>query len=226
MFCKHCGTPCNDDAKFCKGCGAPLQDAPQAPAAAPAAAPASAPAAININTIADGIKKYMTFILVGIAVLALIFAILNIFNTYDVTATDSFGDEKESSSGPVKDLFDEEADGEFTMALIGNILFGVANLAIAAVGVLYFLQKNNNIDIYNKYVTKVVKDETPAFLIGVVGAAAALVQIIFYALCKQESSFFGAEITMTIAAHWTTWVALFLYAALAAVDKFLLNKKN
>lgn len=220
MFCKNCGSPCNDDAKFCKNCGTALQEAPQA---APAAA---APATVNLNSVTAAIKKYMTFILVGIAVLALILSIMNLFSTFDVAATVSAGDEKETESGPIKDMFEDETDGAFTMALIGNILFGISNLAIAAVGVLYFLQKNFNIDIYNKFVTKVIKDETPAFMIGVVGAGAALIQIIFYALCKYEYSFWGFEVAVTIAAHWTTWVALFLYAALAAADKFLLNKKN
>ena len=227
MFCKQCGTACDDGAKFCKGCGAPLQADSQAPVAAPVAAPAAAPASLNVNGIVDAVKKYMAIIIVVIAALALILSIMNLFNTYDVTATAKAGGEKMSNSVPIKDVFEsEETDGAFTLALIGNIFFGVANLAIAAVGVLYFLQKTNNIDIYNKYVTTYIKRENPLFMMGVIGAASALIQIITYALCKYEQSYWTATITTTIANHWTTWVALFVYALLAVADKFLLSKKN
>jgi len=226
MFCKNCGAQIADGAKFCGVCGASQAEtaAPAAPAAPanPNSASASAGAAINLGSLAEKIKVYTKFILLGIVVFALILSIMNLFSTYDVKGTYSLGGQKVSESGPVKELFEKEFDGKFTMVLIGNILFGLVNLAIAAVSVLYFLKDNNNNDLYDKFVAKYTKGMNPLFLIGAAGAATALLQIICYAVCKM--SMMGAK--FTVAAHWTTWVALFLYAGCAVLDKFVLNKKQ
>jgi hypothetical protein len=229
MFCKQCGAAHDETKLFCTQCGASLQDE----AAAPTPAPATAPASDKLTMLTAYIKKYLTFIMVGIAALALILSIMNLFNTYDVSATMSYGGEKQTSSGPVADIFESDDDGKYTMALIGNILFGVANLAIAVVAGLFFAQKQFNVNVYDKYIapyiakiTKITKSATALFAIGAIGGATALLQIIAYAICTQKMSFFGASITVSVAAHWTTWVALFLYAILAVADKFLLSKEK
>ena len=95
MFCKNCGAQISDDAKFCGVCGTSQVEtaAPVAPAAPtnPNSASASAGAAINLGSLAETIKVYTKFILLGIVVFALILSIMNIFNTYDVKVTASFG---------------------------------------------------------------------------------------------------------------------------------------
>lgn len=230
MFCKNCGAQIADNAKFCGVCGASQAEtaapvAPAAPAAPvnPNSASASAGAAINLGSLADKIKVYTKFILLGIVVFALILSIMNLFNTYDVKVTASLGGMKQSLTQPVKNLFEKEADGKFTLILIGNILFGLANLAIAAVSVLYFLKDNNNNDLYDKFVAKYTKGMTPLFLIGIVGAGSALIDVLCYLLCKATIE---GVVKYTAAAHWTTWVALFLYAGCAALDFFVLNPKK
>lgn len=169
----------------------------------------------------ETIKKYMPIIIAVVAVFALVLTILNIFNTYDVRATVKVSGEKESSTGPIKDLF-EGADGEFTMAKIANILFGISNLAILAFAVLYVLDAFKIADIYSKFVAKLVKGMNPAFVIGAFGAAMAFVKILFTAMSVYKESIFGVTMKVSIGAHWTTWVALFLYAIIAVADKFLL----
>ena len=218
MFCKFCGKPCDDGTKFCPSCGANLTEAP---ASARAAAPVAAPAGDIVATV----KKYLAFILAGVAVLALIFSILNIFSTYEVTAIAKLGDESMESSGPIAELFDEAADGKFTMALIGNLIFGFANLAIAAVAGLFFAEKQFGVNIYGQFIAPIIKANEPTFLIGAVGAGTALFQIIAYALCTQTEKVFGQTVSMSICNHWTTWVALVIFAGLAVADKLLLNKK-
>lgn len=219
MFCKNCGAQISDGAKFCGVCGASQQDAPQAAPVNPNAASASAPAALNLGAI--NIKAYLKYILVGIAVLSLIFAIMNIFSTYDVKATISAGGQKLHNSASLKDLNDA-FDGKFTMASVGNILFGIVNLVIAAVAILYFLKENNNMDLYDKYIAKYTKGASALFVVGALGAAGALLQIVLYMICKAKAM--GASVS--IANNWTTWFALILYAACAVVDKFVLNKKQ
>ena len=151
----------------------------------------------------------------------MVLTILNIFNTYDVRATVKAGGEKQSETGPIKDLFDG-ADGEFTMAKIANVLFGVSNLAILAYAVLYLLDAFKIADVYTKFVAKFVKGMNPAFVMGAFGAAMDIVKILFTAMSVYKESFMGFTMKISIGAHWTTWVALFVYAILAVADKFLL----
>ena len=223
MFCKNCGAQISDNAKFCGVCGASqAETAAPATTAAPAnsnSASASAGAAINLGAI--NLKDIVKYIAVGVAVLALIFAIMNIFSTYDVKATISALGQKGHVSYSLKEL-NKMTDGKFTMASVGNILFGIVNLVIVAVGVLYFLKENNKMDLYDKYIAKYTKGKSALFVVGVLGAAGALLQIVLYMLCKAKSM--GAS--MTIGNHWTTWFALFLYAGCAALDFFVLNPKK
>lgn len=218
MFCKNCGAQISDDAKFCGVCGTAQSEtaAPVIPAN-PNSASASAGAAITPGAI--NLKDIVKYIATGVAVLALIFAIMNIFNTYEIKlSAGSWG----STKMDVADLFEKELDGKFTLILIANILFGLANLAVAAISVLYFLKENKKMDLYDKYIAKYTKGQSALFSVGVLGAAAALVQIILYAVCK--ANVYG--IKYTVAVHWTTWFALILYAGCAVLDKFVLNKKQ
>ena len=217
MICNSCGKTNPEGSKFCKHCGSAITAAP-APAAAPAAS-------FSLSSIGDAVKKYMHLIIVAMTVFALILAILNLFNTYEIPATVSFDGESETNYGDVADLFESDDDGKYALALIGNVLMGVASLVIVIVGALYTLKKFNNTGLYDQFVAKIVKGSDPFFFIGIVGAVVALIQIIFYACCTQTAEFFGEKLTASIGVHWTTWVALVLYGLMAAADKFLLNKK-
>ncbi len=228
MFCKNCGAQLTDGTKFCSSCGTPV-DAPAQPVAPvqteapvqPVAAPQASNANFDLGALVATIKKYIPIIIACLAVFALILSIINIFNLYDVSATMSMGEESQSSSGPVSDIIGEDG---FALVLVGNILFGVANLVIAAMGILYFIKKFG-VNVYDMIVGKIVKAESPLFMMCVIGAAIALIQILFYAFSGESQSMFGYEISVSVSANWTTWVAMFLYAIVGAADKFLISKK-
>ena len=231
MFCRNCGTQMTDDAKFCANCGTPVA-APVAPAA-PAApvqeapvqqapvqeAPAQqAPAKAPANDIAATIKGYMHYIVGGVAVVALILGILNLFGLYNVSI--SWGGYT-LGSGSVSDLYDGS-----TMLMIGNILYGLVSLAIAGVGALYFMKKQMNNDLYDKFIgknvnsilAKLVDGDGIATLIGAVGGVVAILQWIFFMTAGSG----GASVSM----HFTSWIMLIVYVALFCCDMFWLNKKQ
>ena len=212
MFCPKCGTQCADNAKFCISCGNPMPNSDQP---APQTTP-KAPASFEAT-----LKQNMKYVMLGIAILAIILCVMHTFSLFDVSATISYNGNDKSSSGPVSDLIES---GEKPLILIGNLLFGLSNLAIAALGILYFLKENNNIDLYDKIYAKRIK-LSPLFLMGVVGASAALLQILFYMMSGESESVFGYTVSASISAHWTTWIMLFVFAGLAVLDKLVLNKK-
>lgn len=222
MFCKNCGAQLNDGTKFCSNCGTAIdaQAQPVAPVQYDApvqSAPQTSNANFDLGAFVATVKKYIPIIVACLAVFALVLSIINIFNLYDVSITVSFGGESRSESGPVSELIGEDG---YASVLIGNILFGVVNLVIAAIGVLYFIKKFG-VNVYDITVARIIKGASPLFWMCVIGAAAALLQIILYAFSGQ--SLFGA--TLSVGANWTTWVAMFLYAIIGAADLFVINKK-
>ena len=114
-------------------------------------------------------------------------------------------------SGPMSQI-----DGNF-MGVLGNILFGLINLVIGAVGILYFLKNQMNMPYYDNFVVKFLKVKEPAFLMGVAGAVGALVKFVCYKLVDVGPT--------SLNVHWITWVLLVVYVVLAVVDKFVVNKK-
>lgn len=193
MFCPKCGAQCADDAVFCGSCGNSLKADAQKPAAA----------AQNVD-VAATLKKNMSYIMVAIGAVAALLGLLIIFGVFEPSVT-IWG---QTISIPMSQI-----DGNF-MGILGNILFGLINLVIGAVGILYFLKNQMNMPYYDNFVAKFLKVKEPAFLMGVAGAAGALVQFLCYKL-----------IDGSLNVHWITWVLLVVYAALAVVDKFVLNKK-
>lgn len=193
MFCPKCGAQCADGATFCGSCGNNLQAAPQQ----------SAPAGQPVD-IAVAVKKNMSYIMVAIGAVAALLGLLIIFGVFEPSVT-IWG---QTISIPMSQI-----DGNF-MGILGNILFGLINLVIGAVGILYFLKNQMNMPYYDNFVAKYLKVKEPAFLMGVAGAAGALVQFLCYKLVDGSLNI-----------HWITWVLLVVYAALAVVDKFVLNKK-
>ena len=234
MFCRNCGTQMADDSKFCANCGTPVA-APAAPVepAAPATpvqeapvqqpvqetpaqpAPAKAPANDAIATV----KGILHYIAGGVAVLALIFGIMNLFGLYSVTAS-YMG---MSASGAISDLYEGS-----TALLIGNILYGLGSLVVAAIGALYFLKKQMNNDLYDKfvakytgtYLAKLVDGEGIAALLGAVGGVFGILQLFFFLVADPHG--IGASVSM----HFTSWVMLIVYVALFCGDMFWLGKKQ
>lgn len=204
MFCPHCGAQCEDGARFCVTCGKSIDNAAPAAPAAPA------------QPLANGINV-MSFIPLGLAILALIVAIMNIFNTYDVSATISGYGRSTSTSGSVADLV---KSGEYPMIMIGNLLFGLVSLAVAAIGIMVFLKENKFVPALDGVVEKLPMP--PLFLMGAAGAGAAVVQFVFYLLSSKNT--FG--VSTTISVHWITWVMLVVCAGAAVVDKMGLIKKD
>ena len=196
MFCPKCGAQCADDAVFCGSCGNSLKGDAQKPAAA--AQPVDVAAAV---------KKNMSYIMVAIGAVAALLGLLIMFGVFEPSVT-IWG---QTVSGPMSQI-----DGNF-MGVLGNILFGLINLVIGAVGILYFLKNQMNMPYYDNFVVKFLKVKEPAFLMGVAGAVGALVQFVCYKLVDVGP--------VSLNVHWITWVLLVVYAALAVVDKFVLNKK-
>jgi len=192
MFCPKCGAQCADDAVFCGSCGNSLKADAQKPAAAQ-----------NVD-VAATIKKNMSYIMVAIGAVAALLGLLIIFGVFEPSVT-IWG---QTISIPMSQI-----DGNF-MGILGNILFGLINLVIGAVGILYFLKNQMNMPYYDNFVAKFLKVKEPAFLMGVAGAAGALVQFLCYKL-----------IDGSLNVHWITWVLLVVYVVLAVVDKFVVNKK-
>lgn len=217
MFCPKCGKQLNDDARFCGACGTSINgDAPAKPAA-----PAAPAAPFSVKAVVDQLKQYKALFILAFAVLAFIIAIPHLTSNFDITATVSYGGRSQSASGPVADIIES---GEYPLLLVGNLLFGLGNLAIAAIGVLLFLKEFKNLPLYDNYVAKFVK-LSPLCVIGVVGTVTACAQILSYMFSGESETFFGQTISYSFAAHWTTWFFLFVYGGLIALDKLVLNKK-
>lgn len=196
MFCPKCGAQCADDAVFCGSCGNSLKGDAQKPAAA--AQPVDVAAAV---------KKNMSYIMVAIGAVAALMGLLIMFGVFEPSVT-IWG---QTVSGPMSQI-----DGNF-MGVLGNILFGLINLVIGAVGILYFLKNQMNMPYYDNFVVKFLKVKEPAFLMGVAGAVGALVQFVCYKLVDVGPT--------SLNVHWITWVLLVVYVVLAVVDKFVVNKK-
>ena len=221
MFCPNCGANCEDGAVFCGSCGNAIQpQAPQQPAYQAPQQPAQATDFVGV------LKKNWTMIIAAVAVFALLMGILTTFCILEAPATAKAAGYSETEYGTVSDISDalEALDGSFAGGIIGNILFGLINLAIAGVGALYFLKQQKNMPYYDQFVGKFLKGMSPALVMGAAGAIGAVLQFILYLISGASKSFFGAKISVSVSVPWLTWVALVIYVALAAVDYLLVNK--
>ena len=190
MFCKNCGNQCAETDNVCAQCGTHLKDAPEVH---------SAPKAASFD-----LAPYIRYIALGIAALALIFGIMNLFSLYDVNAS-------------YMGLTIPVPPSENTAMLIGNILYGLILLAVAGVAAMYGLKELNGMPYYDKYIAKLPLAKQPLTLIGGAAAAGGILQFIMYMLADVSP--------VSVSVHWTTWIMVLLGAGLVAVDKFVLNKK-
>lgn len=217
-ICKRCASPVSAGSKFCLNCGTPVEVDLEA------STPAAPTATLTENATVANIKKYMHFIVVGLAGLALIFGILNLFGWYNATAVASGGGMRQTNSGPVRELYSEKP-----LVLFSNLIYGIISMLIAFIGAAYYLKTTMNNDLYDKYVSKftgklskLVSGDGVLTLMGILGVANVLFQWLLYLFTRE--SFWGISAWVRI--HWTSWVMLFVYLAVAGCDMFWLNKKQ
>lgn len=216
MFCVNCGR--SSETSLCPECAAQRQPAP-------------APRPVPANGLAATIQAFLPFIAAGLAALLLVWGILNVFSVFHVRGTVSYSGESESEYITASEMADtlEQVDRSFIPGYLGNIIFGVACLGGAAIGILYALKIFMAMPYYdqyiNQYVTKFIQ-QGPLFLMGALGAVGAVFQMLTYFLCRGKLSFWGSSIKITSGVNWTTWMMLALFAGMIAVDMLVLNKKS
>ena len=220
MFCKYCGTPSETDV--CPNCAAKQAQPKPQPQAQPKAQNAT-----GAGDIIQLVKTNLHYIIAGIAVLAFIWGILNVFSVFHVNAKAKAMGERESEYISVSDFAEgmDSMDSSAATVYIGNIIFGLACLAVAAIGVLYFLKVFKNMPYYDQFIGSKLQYR-PAFMMGALGAGGALLQMIFYLFCSTKMGFGRFSIKLSAGVNWTTWLMLVLFAALAVVDKFVLEEKQ
>ena len=117
-------------------------------------------------------------------------------------------------------------DKSLACVYIGNILFGIVNLAIAAVGALYFLKKQNKMPYYDQFVGKYLKVKNPAFYMGAAGVVGVILQVIFFAFCGVSESMMGMTMNMSVGIPWLNWVAFAIYAIVGAMGILVFNNED
>lgn len=216
MFCKYCGSPC--ETGVCPDCAA-KQAQPQTQPQQP-----QQPQAQPLQL---GVKNYLHLIVAFIAVLALVWGVLNVFCVFHVNANVSAMGLSESNYVSVSDAADamDSYDSSAVTIYIGNILFGLANLAVAAIGILYFLKVSQNKPYYDQFIGSKIKFR-PAFLMGLLGAVGAILQVIMYLFCSAGGSSWGVKMKVSFGVNWTTWMMLVIFVGIAVLDKFYLEKQD
>ena len=167
MFCNKCGAQVADGAQFCNSCGNNLQ-----------AAPAQS---IDFTAV---LKNSMTKIIAIIALFALVIGCMNlfctlnpgIFLTEDDVELKDLGYETNFSISLAQMTWNE--DESYAAIIIGNILFGLAGIAAAVVGISYYLKKNANGTTYDKLFGKI--NMRPGLLVAALGIVGALLQVVMY----------------------------------------------
>lgn len=248
-FCAGCGAELQAPVQQ-----APVYQEPvQQPYAAPVQQPAQRPAAAPSNLTPAGI---MRMLVVVVTVLSLIFGIMNLFGTYEIEQTtktvtkteDDKETDKDSTDVELEEMYEDLEDfedyidelkdeddvkvsGSPRWIQIGNIVFGIVCVVVLAIGALYLLKVFNNNPLYDQYIGKIAKGKSPAFITAGLGAIGALLQILMYLLLATfkvtvESGSYENTSTTSWAPHWTSWVALVVFAAIVAYDMLVLNKKK
>lgn len=152
------------------------------------------------NTIT--MKDLTKYILIGVSVLALILAAVNLLGLGKITATMSGGGSKMQEQVSYNELKQLLGDSAIPCKL-GNILFGIVNLIVAAIGFLHLGKR-------------------PVSRMGLVGAIGAVLQILLFALCTSS----GMGMKFTVTPNWTTYFALVVYILCIVADKFFLRQRN
>lgn len=146
------------------------------------------------------------------------------------------------SAGEVADLVDMAEENDlFEMAeeyldleisisavplYIGNILFGLINLVIAAACVLYFLKQQMGMPFYDDFVGRFIKLENPVFLACAAGIVGAILQAVLFLLAGTSETYQGIDASLTFGAPAMTWIAVAIYAVVGVADLLAQGKED
>lgn len=195
-FCPKCGTPYEEPATFCTGCGNSLS-APAAPTAA------------GSNEAAKIVKQYLKIIIAVVAAFALLMGILNLFGTYNVSATAEFFGQKETTEVELSELR-EDAPDEAMMFVLSSYALGLVSLAVAGLAGYSFYLVHTNAAGSKKFFSL-------AALVGTIGSAVALLMALF----GSNIEYMGIEMKMGV--NFSYWLMLILCGAMLYLDKVLLK---
>lgn len=200
IYCENCGAPNDDYAICCTNCGAMLNRDP-----IPEAPVNYAPQ----NPWAAAFKQNIKLIIAVVSVLALVIGIMNLFGTYDVSASASFMGEKESGSGPLSELREEFPEDIF-LFIVSSFVLGIGCIASAGLGgySVYLLLQDG-------FGSK--KFFQLSIWVGLISSVLSLL----LALIGCRVTYWG--ITMSFGIHITYWLSLILFVALLCADKLLLK---
>ena len=115
----------------------------------------------------------------------------------------------------------EKYDGSFAFPRIGCVIYGLASFAIAAVGILYFLQEKANMPQYGQYIGRFVKGLHPGVLVGGLGVAATIVMTVGFA-GGQEKYY---SISYSGLPGQSALIMLAIYALLGGIS-FIASKQD
>ena len=193
---------------------------------------------------ATAYQKKMAVIVALVAIFALIAGVMNLFCMVDLPVSVSAELDEEMTEGLMDidgtvggvtvsagllseafDLADDMGvDASFTMGYVGLILFGLINIAIAAVGILYYLRARNNLPLYEQFFGGIVKGQSPAALLGIVGVVGCILQILCMMFVGIDESMQGQSAAISVGVPCITWVALAIYGALAGSQLLAIDK--
>ena len=193
---------------------------------------------------ATSYQKKMAVIVALVAVFALIAGVMNLFCMVDLPVSVSAELDEEMTEGLMDidgtvggvtvsagllseafDLADDMGvDASFTMGYVGLILFGLINIAIAAVGILYYLRARNNLPLYEQFFGGIVKGQSPAALLGIVGVVGCILQILCMMFVGIDESMQGQSAAVSVGVPCITWVALAIYGVLAGSQLLAIDK--
>ena len=212
MYCKKCGAPTGSDATLCRECARENRPVRRKP-----------------KGFLHTVKGYMPLIVLAMAVIALVFGVLNVFSVFNVLGISTNGDERITEYGTVKEM-DEllgYMDTSFGAGYVGNIIFGLTCLLAATVGVLYALKRTMNLPFYGMFVGRFIGFiGGPGFAMGALVVIGGLLQLLFYGFCRAEMTLLTYTITVKAGVNWTTWLIMVLFAALLVLDLILPKKKK
>ena len=137
------------------------------------------------------------------------------------------------SPGILSELFDlldsasgGMVDASFSMGYVGLIVFGVINLLIAVVGILFYLRARSNNGLYDQFFGSFIKAKSPALILGIAGVAACLIQIVCMWFTGFEIEQMGMSLGVSVGVHWITWIALIAYGALTLSQLLAIDKNE
>ena len=212
MYCKRCGAPTGSDAQLCPECARENRPVRRKP-----------------KGFLYTVKGYMPLIVLVMAVVALVFGILNMCSAFKVLGISTNGEERVTEYGTVQEM-DEllgYMETSFAAGYAGNIIFGLFCLLAAGVGVLYALKRTMNMPFYGMFVGRFVGFiGGPGFAMGALVVIGGLLQNLFYLFCRAEMTLLTVTITVKAGVNWTTWLIMALFAALLVLDLILPKKKK